>query len=107
MIQAVFVFTRVSQPALYVRPWAGDAVPHRGQWVHSASSGLLHWPQARSPDGGDPRSALGGLTLASFAWPSSMPFLNSLRLDPSDRASWGSRFAPNRTSTMTRITSNS
>src|SRR5207247_7017865 len=83
------------------------ADPHRGQWVQSGASALLHCPQLRSADVEAPRSALGGLTLVSFAWVSSMPFLNSLRLDPSDRASCGSRFAPNRTNTMTRITSSS
>src|SRR3989442_14089657 len=109
MIQRTFVFTRLlgrssgAGATPHVRPWV-TAVPQRGQWVQSGASALLHCPQVRSPDG---RSAFDGLTLASFAWASSMPFLNSFRLDPSDRASCGSRFAPNRTNTMTRITSSS
>src|SRR3989442_14141388 len=112
MTQRTFVFTRLlgaSSGALanpHVRLWVA-AVPHRGQWVQSGASALLHCPQLRSPDVEAPPSVLDGLTLASFAWASSMPFLNSLRLDPSDRASCGSRFAPNRTNTMTRITSSS
>src|SRR5262249_16973480 len=36
-----------------------------------------------------------------------MPFLNSLMLEPSDRAICGSRLAPNKTKTMTRMTSSS
>jgi hypothetical protein len=68
-------------PILIFGPW-GAAVPHRGQWVQSAASVFLHCPQIRSPDGADTRSGFGGLTLDSFAWPSSIPFLNSLRLDP-------------------------
>src|SRR4029453_17696378 len=39
--------------------------------------------------------------------PSVTPFLNSLTLEPRERASSGSRLAPNSTSTMTRMISNS
>jgi hypothetical protein len=43
----------------------------------------------------------------SSALVSVTPFLNSLTLDPSDRASSGSRLAPKRISTMRRMMSNS
>jgi hypothetical protein len=47
-------------------------------------------------------AAVVGSSLTSFT-----PFLNSLTLDPSERASSGRRFAPNRISTMTSIISSS
>src|SRR5262249_52408347 len=46
-------------------------------------------------------SFLAAAVVSSFC-ASFTPFLNSLTLDPSDRASSGSRFAPKRISTMTR-----
>jgi hypothetical protein len=43
----------------------------------------------------------------SSRWASLMPFLNSFTLEPSDRASSGSRLAPKSTSTITRISRSS
>src|SRR5205085_1095287 len=43
----------------------------------------------------------------SSAFASLMPFLNSFTLDPSDLASSGKRFAPNKIKTITRMTRSS
>src|SRR5262249_16254858 len=74
-----------ARASFHVR-FLGHRCPAPGA-MSPASSEFLHCSHIRCLDSRG--------TLVSSACPSLIPFLNSLRLEPSDRAIWGSRLAPN------------